>query len=456
MPANRQLLRRILLTIAVGCGVAIAVIPPAGYAFVARWVELREIDQEAADAAEGVARFAYIQGRLWHFHQHRLDEVISKTEAQRKNYLRRVLRLDGQIAAHQGAAPGGLRITHRAPVTVNGKVEGYVEFVRGFDQYIQPTILIAAASLLFALFVFAVVYLLPVRALDRTLLDLRATNTKLEEQIAETRHTYRVLEAHDKTLQESNVALERARSQAEGSNRAKSEFLANMSHELRTPLNAIIGFSDIIKGEVLGRVSPPKYREYAEDISSSGGHLLSLINDILDLSRVEAGKVKLLRDRVDVAQLLNECCQIVRTEAASGGLTLVCDASEAPDAAVVGDRTRIKQVLLNLLANAIKFNAKGGRVLARVGRAGENVVISIADTGVGMRPEDVPLAFERFRQIDGSHTRKYSGTGLGLPIAKALVELHGGTLTIESAPMQGTTVTVQLPGTHHVIPGIAA
>jgi len=456
MSGNRRSLRRLLLFIALGCGIAIAVIPPAGYAYIARWTELQQVEHQAHEAAEEVSRFAYAQGRLWHFHQHRLDEHISRTELQRKSYLRRVLLPDGRIVAEQGATNALFRIVHRAPITVRGNVEGYVEFVRSLEEYRSSAIFIAAASLLFGIFVFAVVYFLPVRALDRTLRALGATNTKLQKQMAETMRAYHTLEEHDRALQLTNAELDRARGQAEASSRIKSEFLANMSHELRTPLNAIIGFSEMMRSEILGPIGQPKYLEYLAHVQNSGTHLMTIINDILDLARVESGKVKLARDRIDVPALISECCQLVRGQAETAGLTVAFDASEAHDAATIGERTKIKQIVLNLLANAIKFNAKGGRVEARVGREGDKVVISVSDTGIGMRPEDVPLAFERFRQVDGSHTRKYGGTGLGLPIAKTLVELHGGTLAIETAPMRGTTVTIRLPAADRGISAAAA
>ncbi len=231
---------------------------------------------------------------------------------------------------------------------------------------------------------------------------------------------------------------------ANAANAAQTRFLANMSHELRTPLNAIIGFGEMTRDALIGPLDA-RYRDYATDIVSSGQHLLSLINDVLDIAKAEVGKLKLKEDVVDLAALVEECRRLCQLEATRAGLTLeTAIQPELPP--LFADRLRLKQVLLNLISNALKFSSNGGvvRITASY-RACGSVVIGVADNGIGMTEEEARRAQEPFQQIDTSLGRRYEGAGLGLPIAKRLVELHGGTVTIKSAPAQGTTVAVELP-----------
>jgi signal transduction histidine kinase len=235
----------------------------------------------------------------------------------------------------------------------------------------------------------------------------------------------------------------RARETAEAASRSKSEFLANMSHELRTPLNAVMGFAEIIRDALMGPVDL-RYQDYARDIYESGGHLLSLINDVLDLSKIEVGRLDLQEETIDLSALIASCESIVSVRAKDAGLTLV---AELPDELpLTCDARRMKQIVLNLLSNAVKFTPSGGRVTVSVRPLeGGELAVAVADTGIGMRPQDVAIALEPFRQIDSAMTRRYEGTGLGLPLVQRLVALHGGTLTIDTAPGLGTTVTVTLP-----------
>jgi two-component system cell cycle sensor histidine kinase PleC len=235
----------------------------------------------------------------------------------------------------------------------------------------------------------------------------------------------------------------RAEDAAEAANRAKSEFLANMSHELRTPLNAIIGFSDMMKGQLLGPIGSVRYIEYARDIHSSGTHLLSLINDVLDMSKIEAGRYTIHPEPLDASEMLRTCERLVRVRASEAGVALgIAAAQELP---LNADARALKQILLNLLTNAIKFTPSGGSVSLSAGRENDGVVFRVADTGCGIPAEDLPRIGRRFEQVDNALTRKGEGTGLGLALCRALVELHGGTLTLESTVDVGTTVTVWIP-----------
>ncbi|WP_192499266.1 ATP-binding protein [Skermanella pratensis] len=232
--------------------------------------------------------------------------------------------------------------------------------------------------------------------------------------------------------------------EAEAASRVKSHFLANMSHELRTPLNAIIGFSDMLLREFFGPLTP-KQKEYAAAINSSGSHLLEVIGDVLDLSKVEAGRMELHPETVDVSALVRSCASLMESEAHQGQVALETSLPAHP-VEITADKVRLRQIILNLLSNAVKFTPTGGRVDVAVRWPAEGgLEISVRDTGVGMRPEDIRIALEPFRQLDDSMSRRHQGTGLGLPLAKMLAELHGGELSLASEPGHGTTVTVTLP-----------
>ena len=225
--------------------------------------------------------------------------------------------------------------------------------------------------------------------------------------------------------------------------KAKSDFLARMSHELRTPLNAIIGFSEILRDAVIGPLDA-RYRDYAGDIHSAGEHLQNIINDILDISKIEGGAFELREETVSIEEIVEACRRIVTAMADRAGVTLTINLpSYLPY--IRADHLRLRQVLLNLLSNAVKFTPAGGRVSLTAAIEAEGAVITVEDTGIGMKTEDIAVALEPFRQIEDAQNRRFQGTGLGLPLAKALVELHGGSLDIRSMPAAGTVVRVCLP-----------
>jgi PAS domain S-box-containing protein len=239
--------------------------------------------------------------------------------------------------------------------------------------------------------------------------------------------------------------LRAAKEEAELANRSKSEFLANMSHELRTPLNAIIGFSEMILGTFFGPVGSPKYLEYSQSIKDSGAHLLEIINDILDLSKIETNAVVPDEDDVDVERVVRSCLTLVNDRAVAGRLTVnVNIPGDAPT--LRADERMVKQILLNLLSNAVKFTPAGGKITVEVSASTrDGYEFRVTDTGIGIAPEDIPKAMMPFAQVDSGLTRKYEGTGLGLPLTKGLVELHGGSMKITSKVAAGTSVIVRFP-----------
>jgi signal transduction histidine kinase len=244
-------------------------------------------------------------------------------------------------------------------------------------------------------------------------------------------------------LNRMSMELGRLYGEVEAASRHKSEFLANMSHELRTPLNAIIGFSEVLLERMFGELNP-KQEEYLKDVLASGRHLLSLINDILDLSKVEAGKMELEPSTFDLAAALEGCLSLVRERATRHGIGLSLTA-DGRVGEVVADERKVRQVVLNLLSNAVRFTPEGGKVAVDLSQGERDVAIAVSDTGVGIAPEDQAAVFEEFRQVGSDSARKSEGTGLGLALARKFVELHGGRIWVKSQEGVGSTFTFTIP-----------
>ena len=263
---------------------------------------------------------------------------------------------------------------------------------------------------------------------------------------------YWVIQPYVKERDRAEEAHRAAQQAAEKANLAKTEFLATMSHELRTPLNAIIGFSEIIQTETLGPVGSLKYREYATDINTSGQHLLSLISDILDLSKIESGGEELREREVDVSEVVAASIKLLEQIAANGGVALQCDIADSL-LRLRADERKLKQILVNLLSNAVKFTSRGGSVTLSVRCDPDGgYVFRVSDSGIGIASEDMPTALSQFGQVERAISREHEGAGLGLPLSKSLVEMHGGSLDVESEFGVGTTVTVRFPEERTVAP----
>ncbi len=344
-------------------------------------------------------------------------------------------------------------------VTVNPQVYGEAFIARA----VRTTIYGFIRNVLIALLVFAIFY----RTLTRPLLNLAGNIARINptrpgaavrippgherDEIGmlatSANQLLRDVSDSQEALQASRADAIRERLRAEQANRAKTRFLATMSHELRTPLNAILGFSEMIRDEMLGRHTNSRYKEYAADIHSSGSHLLHLINEILDISKIEAGKMELAPSPIELATLLSTTVRTVQPRAQDMGLQITLQTDgELPR--LMADEQAMRQVIYNLLSNAVKFTPAGGSITVGATVKGECMEISVADTGVGIKPEQLARVFRPFEQADNRYSARKdvaAGTGLGLALVQKLVEMHGGQVRISSTVDVGTTVTVVMP-----------
>lgn len=256
----------------------------------------------------------------------------------------------------------------------------------------------------------------------------------------------------------ADEAVAMARAESERATASKSRFLANVSHELRTPLNAIIGFSEMLSNPELAPTEPVKQREYAEIIANSGHHLLEVVNSILDMSKIESGSMQLFPEPFALPALVDQCCDMIQLKADQSNVTLQRDYRRDFEE-IVADKRACKQILINLLSNAVKFTPANGKVRVRLDAEGNQIAITVSDTGIGIAASDLARLGDPFFQASSSHDRAYEGTGLGLSVVRGLVGLHGGSITVESAPRRGTSVTVRLPldcRTPDIVAGVSA
>jgi two-component system cell cycle sensor histidine kinase PleC len=283
-----------------------------------------------------------------------------------------------------------------------------------------------------------------ITALKHSEQRLSESERRLKASVADLEDSRRRLEVQTRQLIDLAEKYSVEKSRAEAANQSKSEFLANVSHELRTPLNAIIGFSEMMRQQLFGPVGHDKYADYAGDIHDSGRYLLEVINDILDMSKIEAGRLTLTPEAFQLGDLADECVKVVVPDASSRGVEIQQSGNRQLE--VQGDRRALKQVLINLLSNAVKFTPSGGRITLRASRYRGTVRIAIADTGIGISKHDIARLGKPFEQLENQLTKGHKGTGLGLAISRSIIEMHGGRLDIKSKVGEGTTVTCILPG----------
>jgi signal transduction histidine kinase len=435
-------LERFLQKLALVIGLLVAVVIPVAYGTVRYLDHLTLSEFQAGLAADRLGQFAYVYGKMWRFNSHRVPELIAFAAGSDPHVHQAVLDAKGTEVASIGPPQTWPCYSVQKPIISSGERVGTVILTATLAPLLPEIAICAVFGAGLAVAIFCSVHFFPLRALRRAMASLKQTQGELRDQVARTEMALEVSQAQ--------------RNRAEIANRTKSEFLANMSHELRTPLNAIIGFSDVLRGQLFGGLSD-RYRDYAEDIHASGTHLLQIINDILDVAKIEAGQLKIHPEPVRVDGLVESCLRLVRVRAAEAGIKLIDHTNERTGLALL-DVVKARQILLNLLANAVKFTPRGGMVTISARAAGPGwLEIDVADTGIGMCEEEIELALQPFRQADNSHTRRYAGTGLGLPLAKALAEAHGGALWIRSVPTRGTIVTVRLPADMQQIEcGVAA
>jgi two-component system cell cycle sensor histidine kinase PleC len=336
-----------------------------------------------------------------------------------------------EAAANTHVAPSPVKVSHRGD-TANGSYEVQLEDGRWLQ--------ISERRTKDGGFVSVGTDITPLKQHEEKLMK---SERKLKATISDLRKSRQTLEVQAQQLVELADKYAHEKTKAEDANRAKSEFLANISHELRTPLNAIIGFSDIMNQEMFGPIGTGRYSDYCKDIHDSGNYLLNVINDILDMSKIEAGRMAIDAEDINAADAANEAARIVTSAATEKAITVDCAVAE--DLTVYGDRRALKQVLINLLANAVKFTPENGQVELTAERVGDTASFTICDTGIGIAKDDIERLAQPFVQVENQFTKTHKGSGLGLAIARSLVEMHGGDLEISSEVGTGTTVSFTLP-----------
>ncbi len=449
-------LRRIINLVSVAVAILIAVVVPLNFIQREYWVFRDHAVVESQRIGRIVGGFAIDQGNSWRFQMKGIETLVLDEWAYDERWERirlwQVRDANGNTILQLGQEPDWPRLVHVEPIVVFGRALATIEVRYDLSNLGLKSLAVAIGAFGAAALILLAGRHIPLRALRTTFGRLAKSEQELRLRIAELEQTRADLERHERELVASGQQLSEALDAAATANAAKSRFLASMSHELRTPLNVIIGFSDLINSQSLGPIGVQKYAEYAQDIHDSGQLLLSLINDILDFAKIESGSLKLHEEIVDPSTIAADALRIIAPLAASAGVSLHNELPALPH--LRADERRFKQVLLNLFSNAVKFTPAGGSVrIAGVGPDSDgNVLLTVSDTGIGIAANDIEKALAPFAQIDSGPTRRHAGTGLGLPIAKELMEMHDGKLQLTSVVNAGTTVTLTFPKSRVVEP----
>jgi signal transduction histidine kinase len=417
LPAEALRVTRLIRSIAAGMALLVVVLVPLGYFIVAYRYEVNRLSSEAEHQVEHISEVLVSGDAPSRTSLPVMTEALSTGSNRESGDQYRLIDDEGTVVAAVGATLGSPVLVQRALIFADGKPVAILEAETSLRPLLLHTVAAALPGVLLALAILTVVWTVPSRIV---------------------RHAF-------ERLADNERELRAARDNAEAGNRAKSEFLATMSHELRTPLNAIIGFAELMNRRMFGALGHHQYEEYTRIIVESGTHLLSMVNDILDLTKADVGMLDVLDESVDLSGIIGQASKMVEPQAIAAGIDLQCCVSEGCPG-LRGDARRLKQVVLNLLSNAMKFTERGGQVEVSLAGAVEvGLKLTVRDTGIGIAERDIPRALSVFQQVDSSLGRKYEGSGLGLPLAKRLIEAHGGTMTLESRVGEGTCVTAHFP-----------
>lgn len=443
-------LKKLVVWIALSVSLAVAIAIPLLFFLTAFNYKANNIEEEIKDISVRLSRFIYTTPKTWQFDENRIIALLNES---RRNSIKnfdirpqfKVYDRQGELIVSIGVEPSFPVFKRSAFISDGFNDVGAVEIIESYQSVLISTALAGALGIALAGTVFMVLWSLPLRVLDKALNSLDKSQIDLRRRVLELQVAKQNLEKQKKALKEAANKLSFARDEAETANKAKTEFLANMSHELRTPLNAILGFSEVIHEQLLGKINNKKYLEYAYDIHQSGSHLLEVINSILDVSRIEAGHMTLDDTEIDVKKVIESCLSLISDRAQKANCKVIKDVQKDIPS-LLADETKLKQIFLNLLSNAVKFTHEKGKVTltALINNKGDMVFI-IEDNGIGIESDHIELVLKRFAQAGNPLNRKHQGTGLGLPLTKSLVELHGGELILESQKNIGTKVTVTFP-----------
>jgi len=383
------------------------------------------LSSRARILTDQISVFANIQGETWQYSFHRLPEFVAIVDPNGE--------IHASISSVHGNAEADMidlgplqpfpTLKIKDAILVGGETIGFVELTQSMRPAVNQVALVAVITSTIGLFLFFVLHRIPMRLLKQSMSAYEDSQKRLAKEI----------DLKDLEAQRANDA-----------NRIKSDFLSNMSHEMRTPLNAIIGFSKVMEDQIFGEL-PAHYRSYAKDINDSGQHLLGLINSLLDLSKIERNMAELSIEQVSIPRTIADSIRLVSAHASGKNISLCVDYDDDLPGIITTDQTKLYQIIINLVTNAVKYTPKDGTVVISARPTNEDVEIEISDTGVGMSEAGIRTALVPFKQVKTAFTAREGGTGLGLPLAKSLTELLHGQLTIKSQLGKGTTITIRLP-----------